>query len=54
MDHSLSNSMKPWAMEPKMDGGEFWQNMVHRRREWQNTSVFLPWELQEHYEKAKR
>ena len=25
-------------------GGEFWQNVVHWRREWQITSVFLPWE----------
>ena len=29
---------------PKMYGGEFWQNMVHWRREW--PSVFLPWEPQ--------
>ena len=34
-------------------GGEFWQNMVHWRREWQTTSVFLPWEPHEQYEKAK-
>ena len=26
-------------------GGEVWQNVVHWRREWQTTSVFLPWEL---------
>ena len=25
-------------------GGEFWQHVVHWRREWQTTSVFLPWE----------
>ena len=25
-------------------GGEFWQCVVHWRREWQTTSVFLPWE----------
>ena len=25
-------------------GGEFSQNVVHWRREWQTTSVFLPWE----------
>ena len=24
-------------------GGEVWQNVVHWRREWQVTSVFLPW-----------
>ena len=35
-------------------GGEFWQNVVHCRREWQTTSVFLPWEPHEQYEKAKR
>ena len=35
-------------------GGEFWQNVVHWRREWQTTSVFLPWEPHEQYEKAKR
>ena len=34
-------------------GGEFWQNMVHWRREWQTTSVFLPWEPHERYKKAK-
>ena len=27
--------------------------MVHRRREWQTTSVFLPWEPHEQYEQAK-
>ena len=30
------------------------QNMVQWRREWQTTSVFLPSELHELYEKAKR
>ena len=35
-------------------GGEFWQTMVHWRREWQTTSVFLHLELHEQYEKAKR
>ena len=35
-------------------GGEFWQNVVHWRREWQTTSAFLPWETHEQYEKAKR
>ena len=28
-------------------GGEFWQNVVHQRREWQTTSAFLPWEHHE-------
>ena len=35
-------------------GREVWQNVVHWRREWQTTSVFLPWEPHEQYEKAKR
>ena len=35
-------------------GGEFWQNVVHWKREWQTTSVFLPWEPHEQYEKAKK
>ena len=35
-------------------GGEFWQNVVCWRREWQTTSVFLPWDPHEQYEKAKR
>ena len=41
---------------PKIDGhgGEFWQNMVLWRREWQTTSIFLPWESHEEHEKAKR
>ena len=33
--------------------GEFWQNVVHWRREWQTTSVFLPWESREKYERHK-
>ena len=41
---------------PNTDGSwwKFWQNVVHWRREWQTTSVFLPWEPHEQYEKAKR
>ena len=35
-------------------GGEFWQNVAHWRREWETTSVFLPWELHEQYEKGKK
>ena len=34
-------------------GGEVWQNVVHWRREWQTTSVFLPWKPHKQYEKAK-
>ena len=39
---------------PQMDSREFWQNMIHWRREWQTTSAFLPWEPPKQYEKAKR
>ena len=45
---ALSNSMKlshaVWG-HPRWTGhgGEVWQNVVHWRREWQTTSVFLPW-----------
>ena len=35
-------------------GGDFWQNVSHWRREWQTTSIFLPWEPHEQYEKARR
>ena len=48
---ALSNSVKLWDIPCRVtqDGwvsGEFWQNVVHWRREWQTTSVFLPWEPQ--------
>ena len=33
---------------------EFWQNVVHWRRECQSTPVFLSWEPHEQYEKVKR
>ena len=33
-------------------GGEFWQKLVYWRKEWQTTSVFLPWERHEQYGKA--
>ena len=35
-------------------GGEFWQNMVHWRRECQTTSVFLPCEPHDQYERFKK
>ena len=46
---ALSNSVKlshtVWGHPRQMGhGGEVWQNVVHWRREWQTTSVFLPWE----------
>ena len=54
---ALSNSMKlshaEWGHSRQMGhGGEVWQNVVHWRREWLTTSVFLPWEPHEQYEKA--
>ena len=58
MDHSLSKSMKlshaMWG-HPRWTGhdGEVWQNVVHWRREWQTTSVFLPWEPHEQYKRQK-
>ena len=56
--HGVSNSVKPshavWG-HPRQTGhgGEVWQNVVHWRRAWQTTSVFLPWEPHEQYAKAK-
>ena len=54
---ALSNSMKlshaVWGHPRVGHDGEVWQNVVHWRREWQTTSVFLPWEPHEQYEKAK-
>ena len=55
---ALSNSMKlshaMWGHPRRAGhGGEVWQNVVHWRREWQTTSVFLPWEPHAQYEKAK-
>ena len=55
---ALSNSMKlshaMWGhLRRAGHGGEIWQNVVHWRREWQTTSVFLPWEPHEQYDKEK-
>ena len=56
---ALSNSMKLshalWG-HPRWvgHGGEVWQNVVHWRRKWQTTSLFLLWEPHEEYEKAKK
>ena len=48
MDHSLVslNETHPWQTGPV----EVWQNVVHWRREWQISSVVLPWEPHEQYE----
>ena len=59
MDHSLVQlnelSHAVWGHPRWMGhGGEVRQNVVHWRREWQTTSVFLSLEPHEHYENAKR
>ena len=53
--NSMELSHAVWGL-PKWTGhgGEVWENVVHWRREWQTTSVFLPWEPHEQCEKAKR
>ena len=49
---ALSNAMKLshalWG-HPRWAGhsGEVWQDVIHWRREWQTTSVFVPWEPHE-------
>ena len=55
---ALSNSMKlshaVWGHPRWVDpGGEVWQNVVHWRREWQTTSVLLPWEPHEQRSRDK-
>ena len=52
MDHSLVvvKGHPRWTDHSE----EFWQNMVHWRREWQPTPVFLPGKPHKQYEKAKR
>ena len=60
--NSKASILRLWAFfivqlsHPYMATGKTiaWQNVVHWRREWQTTSVFLPWEPHEPYEKAKR
>ena len=53
MSNSMELSHTVWD-HPKWvgHGGEVLQNVVHWRREWQTTSVFLPSEPHEQYEKA--
>ena len=55
--HGPQPCLTQWNYEPchvgppkTGHGGEFWQNVVHWRREWQTTSVVLPWEPREQYE----
>ena len=48
---------EPCHVGPPKTDGSWWRaltNVVHWRKEGQTTSVFLPWESHEQYEKAKR
>ena len=58
--HGPQPCLTQWNYEPCRvgppktgHGGEFWQNVVHWRRQWQTTSIFLPWEPHEQYERQK-
>ena len=51
-DHSLCNWMKlshaMWGHQKRTGhGGQVRQYVVHWRKEWQSTSIFLPWESHE-------
>ena len=48
-------SIRVFSNDPRQagHGGEVWQKVVHWRREWQTTSVFLLWKCHEQYVKAK-
>ena len=48
MTHAMQDYTR-WISHRK----EFWANMVHWRRNWQHTIVFMPGERHELYEKAK-
>ena len=57
----LRNSMKHWAICAIQGharwtghGVELWQNMVHWKKEWQSTPVFLLQEPHKDYEKVKK
>ena len=43
-----------WDYPRRMgQSGEFWQNVIHWRSDWETTPVHLPWELHELYKQAK-
>ena len=54
---SLHNSVKLWAMQGHpiwmSHSREFWQTMIHLRREWQTTLVYLPRDPHEWYKRRK-
>ena len=45
--------MFPSLHEVNVHGGEFWENVVHWRRELETTSVFVPWEPRESMKRQK-
>ena len=53
-EQSLYPTDKKRGTQKEFISGRAPQNLVHWRREWQTTSVLLPLEAHEQYEKAKR
>ena len=51
---AVQGTLKSLFQHHSWKASQFWQNVVHWRREWQTSSVFLPWELHEQYEKKKK
>ena len=49
----LNWNLPPHCLRIKANYITVWRNVVHWRREWQTTSVFLPWESHEQYWKGK-
>ena len=54
LSHPCMTTGKNIALTRWGHGGEFFLNLIHWRMEWQATSVLLPWEPHQQYEKAKR
>ena len=51
LTEAMSHAMQGHTLQTD-DSEEFWQNMVHCRREWQTIPVCLQREYHEQYEKA--
>ena len=49
MSHAIQGHPR-WTRHSR----EFWQNVVHWRRDWQNTPVFLPLKPHQQYDKEER
>ena len=54
--NETQRNYEPSCAGPPKTGhsGEFWKEVIHWRRKWQTTSVFLLGKTHEQYEKAKR